>query len=232
MTQSDIQSEIYDDRQARDHHYAIVKWDEYQAPNTTKWCKLYRSLIHTKTWCKADPHDRNVMIVLMMLAMEYDNRIPWDDDFIGIHGHLDAREGEDGISTAYLLDVGFIELRDGPDGQMAPAENVSKPRKKRSKKLDESQLQRFDEFWAAYPKAKAKLRAQAYWARDECDEIADQIIAAVKVQATQDDWTENGGKYIPLPSTYINEKRWEDEGTIVARQSGDLPDNAPGERGY
>ena len=70
----------------------------------------------------------------------------------------------------------------------------------------------FDEFWAAYPKKKAKEDARKAWAKLKPDEaLGKAIIQAVEESKKADDWKKEKGKYIPYPATYLNGKRWEDE---------------------
>ncbi|MDD4774105.1 MAG: hypothetical protein PHZ09_10995 [Eubacteriales bacterium] len=37
------------------------------------------------------------------------------------------------------------------------------------------------------------------------------IIDAVKRQSDTGDWQRDGGRFIPLPASYLNGRRWEDE---------------------
>lgn len=70
----------------------------------------------------------------------------------------------------------------------------------------------FDEFWAAYPKKKAKEDARKAWAKIKPDEsLGKAIIQAVEESKKTADWKKEKGKYIPYPATYLNGKRWEDE---------------------
>lgn len=71
----------------------------------------------------------------------------------------------------------------------------------------------FDEFWTAYPKKRAKEDARKAWAKLKPDEaLGKQIIQAVDKAKKTKDWQKENGKYIPYPATYLNGKRWEDEG--------------------
>ena len=69
--------------------------------------------------------------------------------------------------------------------------------------------QRFQEFKAIYPRRKDFPNAERTWKRLKLDKIADQILFHVK-QSIAKDATWKAG-YIPLPTTYLNGKRWEDE---------------------
>lgn len=71
----------------------------------------------------------------------------------------------------------------------------------------------FDEFWKAYPKKKAKEDARKAWQKLKPDEsLAKIIIKAIEQAKETSDWKKDKGKYIPYPATYLNGKRWEDEG--------------------
>jgi hypothetical protein len=37
------------------------------------------------------------------------------------------------------------------------------------------------------------------------------MLRALSWQRAQDQWTKDGGQYIPNPATWLNQKRWEDE---------------------
>ena len=67
-------------------------------------------------------------------------------------------------------------------------------------------------FWREYPKKVGKGEAFKKWKKERIspDELSD-ILKALKWQRSSDMWRKNGGQYIPNPSTYISQRRWEDE---------------------
>ena len=70
----------------------------------------------------------------------------------------------------------------------------------------------FDLFWSAYPRHVDKQRARKAWAKLKPDEaLVETILRAVKAQAACEQWTRDGGAYIPYPATWLNGRRWEDE---------------------
>ena len=78
----------------------------------------------------------------------------------------------------------------------------------------------FEDFWAAYPKKQDKKAAEKAFARlRPGPELLERMIRAVKAWANSEQWTKDGGQYIPLPSTWLNGRRWEDEGP-GARHAG------------
>jgi hypothetical protein len=69
----------------------------------------------------------------------------------------------------------------------------------------------FIAFWNAYPKKVAKPMALKSWLRiAPDDETVAQIIQDVIKRKASEDWTKDQGKYIPNPSTYLNNQRWTD----------------------
>ena len=77
----------------------------------------------------------------------------------------------------------------------------------------------FEDFWKAYPRKEAKGRALKAWKAAQLDEATrTAIAAAVAKQRTSTRWREEGGKYIPHPATWINDKRWLDEAQAPAER--------------
>lgn len=70
---------------------------------------------------------------------------------------------------------------------------------------------RFEEFWESYPNKKSKKDAERHWKREGCDAVADQIIGHVQLMLASDDGWRRG--YVPMGSTYVNGRRWEDRPT-------------------
>lgn len=69
----------------------------------------------------------------------------------------------------------------------------------------------FDTFWSAYPAKLAKTAAIRAWNAITPDAaLTDRIVADVQARRNSHDWTKDMGRFIPHPSTYLNQKRWED----------------------
>lgn len=69
----------------------------------------------------------------------------------------------------------------------------------------------FDEFWAAYPKKVGKADARKAFAKAIKTVDLDTMLNAISVQKESDQWSRDNGKYIPNPSTWLNQGRWDDE---------------------
>jgi hypothetical protein len=68
--------------------------------------------------------------------------------------------------------------------------------------------QGFDDFWCLYPRKVAKVAAQKAWKRQNGDAIADTIIASM---LNHPSFLTSDPTFIPHASTWLNQRRWEDE---------------------
>jgi hypothetical protein len=74
----------------------------------------------------------------------------------------------------------------------------------------------FELFWQAYPKKVGKGYAKKLFDKlKPSDELVEQMIRAIEAQKQSIDWKRDGGQYIPHPSTWLNQGRWEDSLTKV-----------------
>jgi len=69
----------------------------------------------------------------------------------------------------------------------------------------------FAEFWAAYPNRTAKPAALRAFKAQRVNGELSNILQDIASKSQTDDWTKDGGKYVPNPATYLNQRRWEDE---------------------
>ena len=79
------------------------------------------------------------------------------------------------------------------------------------RRLTETGLQGFSEFWSVYPRKVAKKDAMKAWAAlDMSPELLKRILKAVIVARASDQWKKDGGQYVPYAGTYIRGERWDD----------------------
>lgn len=73
----------------------------------------------------------------------------------------------------------------------------------------------FEIFWAACPRKVGKGAAERAWRKIAPDEaLVMQIVKAITEQRTCEQWTRDGGKFIPHPATWLNRKGWLDEPAV------------------
>ena len=70
----------------------------------------------------------------------------------------------------------------------------------------------FLDFWSEYPKKVGKGAAFKVWQKQKIKQrdLSD-IKTALNWQTKSEQWKRNNGRYIPNPSTYLSQRRWEDE---------------------
>jgi uncharacterized protein YdaU (DUF1376 family) len=71
--------------------------------------------------------------------------------------------------------------------------------------------ERFERFWKAYPKKVGKDAARkSFDKRKPTEELLGKMLTAIDQQSTSQQWTRDGGQYIPNPATWLNQGRWQD----------------------
>ena len=72
--------------------------------------------------------------------------------------------------------------------------------------------ERFTLFWKAYPKKVGKGAAEKTWKKIKpTAELFNTIMAAIDAAKASEQWQRENGRYIPNPTTWLNQRRWEDE---------------------
>lgn len=87
----------------------------------------------------------------------------------------------------------------------------------------ESDTDFFDEFWKAYPRKVSKQSALKAWKGAKADKLAEQIIADVQ-RRCETEWKGQEMQYIPFPTTYLHQRRWEDETAPQERRTAQKPE--------
>lgn len=79
-------------------------------------------------------------------------------------------------------------------------------------RLKKDHSESFDKFWKAYPRKIGKDAAQkAFNKRNPDDNLLGEMLKAIEVQKTTEDWRKSDGQFIPHPATWLNQGRWMDE---------------------
>ena len=91
---------------------------------------------------------------------------------------------------------------------------VKKREQKREKeqKAKERTEESFARFWSAYPRHEAKAEARKAFEKLDPDEsLLTVLLEAIRRRKDTAQWKEGGGRFVPHPSTWLNQRRWEDE---------------------
>lgn len=69
---------------------------------------------------------------------------------------------------------------------------------------------KFEVFWKQYPRKVGKQAALRAWKRIKHLDL-EVILKALEVQKQSEQWRRDGGQYIPHPTTWLIQGRWDDE---------------------
>jgi len=131
---------------------------------------------------------------------------------------------EEKLTEEKVTEVSRAE-RDAPAAHDPDSEPV--PLSKASNRRHE---QTFEAFWAVWPKREGKAKALASWLRlKPKPESVQAIIEAISRHQVAKNWARENWRYCPLPATWLNERRWDDELPEVSDDDSGRP-TASGER--
>jgi hypothetical protein len=109
-----------------------------------------------------------------------------------------------------------VEVEGEGEGEVEVDKTIRPNSSSSDKQVSNSTLQKnhspdgFDEFWSGYPKKEAKQAALKAWRKIRADELP-AIRAGLEVAMQTEQWQKDGGQFVPLPATWLNGRRWEDE---------------------
>lgn len=89
--------------------------------------------------------------------------------------------------------------------------------KEEEEDLDRNPESLFDDFWAAYPRKDSKKSARKAFLRimrdsDDPTALLDRILSAIASAKKSRQWEKDDGQFIPMPTSWLNQERWEDSG--------------------
>lgn len=98
------------------------------------------------------------------------------------------------------------------DSSIDSAITSGSPRHKTKTKDKDISAGAFATFWAAYPKKVKKAVALKSFSKiDPSDDLLKVMLTSLEKFKQTDQWQKDGGQFIPDPSTWLNQHRWEDE---------------------
>lgn len=105
----------------------------------------------------------------------------------------------------------FSESKKSQEEDKEKEKDKEEDKDKKKEKAD-ALASMFARFWAVYPRKEAKQTALKAFTKINPDEsLLETILSAVERFKNTSQWQEDGGQYVPHPSTFLNQRRWEDE---------------------
>lgn len=173
-----------------------AKNPRYQKKMT--WFKFYGTdYINNIEIHKLSFEQKAILVELWCLGSESDGVLP--DNFE--------------ISFRLHYPVDFIEKIVGElyaKGWLEDYSQSASIEKNKNKIREDIMLDKFFEFWEAYPRSNRKVNktgCMKLWQSQKLEQIGDKIINHVKIMA-ETDWKKDNGQWIPMPATYLRQERF------------------------
>jgi hypothetical protein len=183
-------------------YFRVVNWEKYQhyKDRAPKWIKVYGDIFSDFNFLQLTDAERFHLVGLWILASKLNNKIPLDQAYIKAQIFSTSK-----INLEKLEALGFIEVVEGDTilHQNDSLEVEKRREREEERKRRDRWLKRFDSFWTEYPKKQGKAPAKTAWMKHACNGVEfDTIITALQSQRTCEQWTKDGGKFIPHASTW------------------------------
>lgn len=219
--------------------YLTVKnWDNFQhyKDRNPPWIKLHRSLLDDYEFSSLPDVVKGQLMLIWVFASQNEGKIPQDAKF------LERKLGfTERCALQQMVESGFLipeqpassDARPSASEVLAdckqPASEVlalarSQEERQRTKATEtEGARETFIQFWAEYPRKVAKPDAERAWLKlKPGPDLLGVILSGLRRQRGSREWSSDGGKFIPHPATWINGRRWEDEGTKAPGDEFDM----------
>jgi len=185
----------------------IKNWEKFNLYNAKNpryqkkmtWFKFYGTdYINNIEIHKLSFEQKAILVELWCLGSESDGILP-DNFEISFRLHYPIDFIEKIVNELYTR--GWLEDYQ----QSASIEKI------REEKIREDiVLDKFHEFWEAYPKSNRKVNktgCMKLWESQKLEKIGDKIINHVKIMS-ETDWKKDNGQWIPMPATYLRQERY------------------------
>lgn len=129
-------------------------------------------------------------------------------------------EGMDTLSIGYQNAENGLKQGENSSGKKSGkhVDNV-KSRQSTSSLYDD---ERFERWWAVYPKKVGKGEAWKSWQKlAPSANLGEKIISVTLLYAQTTQWKKENGQFVPNPATFLNQRRFDDtpQGVEVTKQS-------------
>lgn len=189
-------------------------WQQFQhyKDRCPPWLKLHRDLLNNKDFMRLPTASKALAPMFWLLASEsrsLNGIFDASDDELEFRLRMPVSDIQTGRKS--LIDNGFFHVASGVLAECLQPAIPEESRGEKSKEDKQPSDDGFDSFYQAYPKKVGKPAAVKAWksASVKPNEVA-TILADIATRANSRDWMKEGGQFIPNPSTYLNQRRWED----------------------
>jgi hypothetical protein len=210
-------------------------WEKFQhyKDRCPPWIKLHRDLLNNRDFMCLPFASKSLAPLLWLLASEQaDGIFDATIEEVVFRLRITPKEAKDGLKP--LIQNGFFEVIESDASMMlASCYQVAIPETEAETETEQRKTSSspsandagFEEFWKAYPRKVGKGAALASWRKAKPPINA--VLSAIQKARQSPDWLKDRGAFIPHPSTWLNQSRWEDEGMDYAALAGKRDSEAP-----
>ena len=73
-------------------------------------------------------------------------------------------------------------------------------------------IERFNDFWDNYPRKEGKGKCLEWFKKNKpSKDLLETMLLAIQEQKKSSKWLSDNGRFIPMPYTWLNQERWNDE---------------------
>jgi hypothetical protein len=203
----------------------IRNWEKYQhySQRNPPWIKLHNRMLDDYDYGCLPDSGKLLLITLFMLASRTDNNIPTDPEWIRSKGMLKGKIDLDPLIKAKFIEH-VADCNQNASTMLADCKQNGGTEERRDRDREEERQMRlralFEKLWSEYPKKKSKGDAEkAFNAIKPDEQLVETMISTIRRAKTSDDWSKEGGKYIPYPATWLRARGWEDQETEIHEES-------------
>lgn len=198
-------------------------WRDFQhyKDRNPPWIRLHKGLLDNYEFQCLPVASRALAPMLWLLASDsIDGTIDAEPKKLSFRLRMDLAEVRDALKP--LIDNGFFERADTASAVLAECLQAAVPEAEAEALQKETPSpsapeRRFEKFWEAYPRKVGKDAARkAFEKRKPDDGLLLLMLDAIKAQSKAEAWRKDAGQFIPHPSTWVNEGRWQDEAVSLA----------------
>ena len=198
-------------------YFRVRNWENYQhyKDRNPPWIKLYNYLLEDYEFSQLSDNAKLHLMLIWMLASRLQNKLPYDEKWIQTKIDVKGK-----VNLDELLKHRYIEKIDKENNVLDDASKMLAECKQVAIPETETETETetyvdFDFFWDLYPRKEGdKKRAKKDW---DSYKITNEFFETVVKNHFQKSYKNIQKQYIPHGSTYVSQKRWENE--VVEYQS-------------
>lgn len=193
---------------------SIVNWDIYQQPEDSKGLTEQRA---SKMASKID-NDKPASFV------NPKNKDTDKTDFF-LDQQNGQQMGQPETTSAMDLSRGMGQQNGQQMGQQGASRWATDKKTKNVKKKEKEYTVSFEKFWTAYPNKKCgKKTAFKAWSKQNGNRPdVESLLLILEQHKKCEQWQRDGGQYIPMATTWINQERWDAEMNVENRTADGEP---------